>query len=64
MLIIKIKIQERIYKRSQMAVATNVITVLESLERNIERDVDGNIRQTFRYRRQIKRSTLINFING
>ena len=63
-MIIKIKIQLGIYKRSYKIVTTNVITVLEQLERNIESDVDGNIRENFRYRRQINKNTLINLVRA
>ena len=62
MMIIKIKIELGIYKKSYQIVTNNVIIVLEQLERNVESDIDGNLRETFRYRRQINRNILINLI--
>lgn len=63
-LVIKLKINEGIYKRSYPIVITNVLTVLEQLESHFERDINGNIRQTFRYTRQINKATLLRCIKG
>ncbi len=59
LLIIKLKINEGVYKKSYQIVTTNVFTVLEQLESHFERDINGNIRQTFRYTRQINKATLL-----
>ena len=57
LLVIKIKINEGVYKMSYQIVTTNVFTVLEQLESHFERDINSNIRKIFRYRRQINRAT-------
>ena len=59
--IIKLKIELGLYKRIEGTI-TRQVSVLIELERRIERDENGSLRQTFRYRQQISQSTLVNLL--
>lgn len=59
--IIKLKIELGLYKRIEGTI-TRQVSVLIELERRIERDENGSLKQTFRYRQQISQSTLVNLL--
>ena len=60
--IIKLKIQKGIYKRVNYVVVTNQVRILTQLERRVERDIDGNIRETFRFTQQVTQDSLNNLL--
>ena len=59
--IIKLNIEKGVYRRCQRT-TTEQIVVLTQLERTIERDEDGNIKQTFRFRQQVSQASLVNLL--
>lgn len=60
--LIKLKIEKGIYRREHYVVKINVVSVLTQLERTVESDINGNIRETFRFRQQITQESLVNII--
>jgi hypothetical protein len=64
MMIIKIKIDLGLYKRSAQIDRSKAIVILERMQRAFEKDVNKNIRQTFRYTRQINQYSLENLIRN
>ena len=59
--VIKLNIEKGIYRRCQRTTSEQII-VLTQLERTIERDEDGNIKQTFRFRQQVSKASLANLL--
>ena len=60
--LIKLKIEKGIYRRIHYVVKTNEVSVLIKLERTVERNINGNIRETFRFRQKITQESLVNII--
>ena len=60
---IKFKIEKGIYKKSSNLARTNLIQVLTQVERRIERDEQGNIKVSFRVRRQINQASFMGLLN-
>lgn len=61
-LVIKLKIEKGIYRRISYVQVTSQVRLLVQLEKRVERDINGNIVQTFRFRQNISQSTLLNII--
>ena len=61
-LVIKLKIEKGIYRRVSYVQVTSQVRLLVQLEKRVERDINGNIIQTFRFRQNISQSTLLNII--
>jgi len=59
--VIKLNIEKGIYRRCQRTTSEQIV-VLTQLERTIERDEDGNVRQTFRFRQQVSQASLVNLL--
>jgi hypothetical protein len=59
--VIKLNIEKGIYRRCQRTTSEQIV-VLTQLERTIERDEDGNVRQTFRFRQQVSQASLANLL--
>jgi len=59
--VIKLNIEKGVYRRCQRTTSEQIV-VLTQLERTIERDEDGNIKQTFRFRQQVSQASLVNLL--
>ena len=59
--VIKLNIEKGIYRRCQRTTSEQIV-VLTQLERTIERDEDGNVRQTFRFRQQVSQASLVKLL--
>ena len=59
--VIKLNIEKGVYRRCQRTTSEQIV-VLTQLERKIERDEDGNIKQTFRFRQQVSQASLVNLL--
>jgi len=59
--VIKLNIEKGVYRRCQI-ITSEQIVVLTQLERTIERDEDGNVRQTFRFRQQVSQASLVKLL--
>ena len=62
-LVIKLKIEKGIYRRSVDIAHVNVIQVLTQVQRRIELDEQGNIRISFRINRQINQNSFVGLLN-
>ena len=60
-LAIKVKIEKGIYKKSTIVVKQQIL-ILTHLERRIESDENGNLRQAFRFRQQVSQSSIANLL--
>ena len=60
---IKFKIEKGIYKKSSNRAQINLIQVLTQVERRIERDEQGNIKVSFRVKRQVNQASLMGLLN-
>jgi len=61
MMVIKLKIEKGIYRKCQRT-TDDQIMVLTQLERRIETDENGNVRQTFRFRQQVSKASIENLL--
>ena len=61
-LVIKLKIEKGIYKRINYVVLTSQVRILTQLERRVERDINGNIKETFRFRQNVSQESLVRLI--
>jgi hypothetical protein len=59
--VIKLKIEKGVYRRSIRTTSEQII-FLTRIERTIERDEDGNVRQTLRFRQQVSNASLVNLL--
>ena len=59
--VIKLKIEKGVYRRSIRTTSEQII-FLTRIERTIERDENGNIRQTLRFRQQVSNASLVNLL--
>ena len=59
--VFKLNIEKGIYRRCQRTTSEQIV-VLTQLERTIERDEDGNVRQTFRFRQQVSQASLVKLL--
>jgi len=59
--VIKLKIEKGVYRRSIRTTSEQII-FLTRIEQTIERDENGNIRQTLRFRQQVSNASLINLL--
>ena len=61
MMVIKLKIEKGIYRKCQRTTDDQIL-VLTQLERRIETDENGNVRQTFRFRQQVSKASIENLL--
>lgn len=61
MMVIKLKIEKGIYRKCQRT-TDDQIMVLTQLERRIETDENGKVRQTFRFRQQVSKASIENLL--
>ena len=62
-LVIKLKIEKGIYRRSVNVAHVNVIQMLTQVQRRIELDEQGNIRISFRINRRINQNSFVGLLN-
>ena len=62
-LVIKLKIEKGIYRRSVDIAHVNVIQMLTQVQRRIELDEQGNIRISFRINRRINQNSFVGLLN-
>lgn len=61
MMVIKLKIEKGIYRKCQRTTDDQIV-VLTQLEKRIETDENGNVRQTFRIRQQVSKASIENLL--
>ena len=59
--VIKLNIERGKYRRFQRTINEQIV-VLTQLERTVERDENGNVTQTFRFRQQVSQASLANIL--
>ena len=59
--VIKLNIERGKYRRFQRTINEQIV-VLTQLERRVERDENGNVTQTFRFRQQVSQASLANLL--